>query len=213
MINIEYTLPTVPVETNIGEYIISSIYIPEHESYTVLDGVVEINSKEIKNEITEAMRSDTTILIVTTLPTDLNSLESTIIELIVEDLDYIAETKIVCNLEIQNLNLLDGIANCKIVSGKYPIDMFDQYQVSFVDKGSSDKLQTPEVKGIKEVPDGKDVYKVVPDPRASLDISYTVTINSHLGKQEIKTVTQTVTQTFTMIKEWITDYVERRRLL
>lgn len=210
----DYTFPSVPVETAIGTHTITSVYEKEHEEYTVLDGVVNIGSKLIITTITSEMESDTTIKIVNTLTGNLTGLATEITKLILRDPDFLTESKIVCNKTgIANLTLQDGVNEAKVISGIYPISLFDQYQVHYVNKGSSDKLQTPEVKTIQEVPDGKDVFKVVSDPRASIQIPYTVTTKTNLGKVATKDFSQTTTQTFNMVKLWIQDYVATRRLL
>lgn len=210
----EYSFPSVPVETEIGTHTITSIYEKEHEEYTVLNGTVNIASKLIISEITSEMESDTTIKIVATLVGNLTGLAKEITKLILRDPDFLTESKIVCNKTgIANLTLQNGIDKAKVINGVYPIYLFDQYQIYYINKGSSDKLQTPEVKNIQEVPDGKDVFKVVSDPRASIQIPYTVTTKTNLGKIATKDFSQTTTQTFNMIKLWIQDYVTIRRNL
>ena len=206
------TDPTIKIVDTTNGHINGMIV--ETESETVVKIEDEITG--IYTDVDGTVNETTILRIINTLDEDyLTEPASLITKLILKDPDYLTESKIVCNNipPVINLALQDGINEAKVISGIYPISLFDQYQVHYVNKGSSDKLQTPEVKTIQEVPDGKDVFKVVSDPRASIQIPYTVTTKTNLGKVVTKDFSQTTTQTFNMVKLWIQDYVATRRNL
>jgi len=69
------------------------------------------------------------------------------------------------------------------LTGNVPLSVFNQYQLTYVDKGESDKTQTPVVCGIDSMPDHKELYKIQQDTRVSIYIP--ITINLTVEKRTI----------------------------
>lgn len=73
--------------------------------------------------------------------------------------------------------------NSIIFTGNIPLEIFDQYQLTYVDKGKSDKNQIPVVSTIGNMPNNKELYKIQPDSRVSIEIP--ITINLEIQKKTI----------------------------
>jgi hypothetical protein len=108
-------------------------------------------------------------------------------------------------------------------TGNIPLDIFDRYKLTYVDKGKSDKIQTPMVVTIDNMPDNKDLFKIEVDTRQTINIP--ITINIELEKTTlgltpaedtveiiniIINYTLVVSQSFSYIKDWVSDYFENR---
>lgn len=106
------------------------------------------------------------------------------------------------------------------ITGNVPIDVFDQYSFKYVDKGSSDKSQTPVVCNIQSVPDHKDLYEINVDSRTKIDVPITIIVkikntpSDGVSDPTIASYTQNyivqITQTYTMIKNWTDNYFKHR---
>lgn len=106
---------------------------------------------------------------------------------ILENTATLVET--ILNCEVLYNNIYDTYistgftGNSVIFTGNVPLEVFDQYQLTYVDKGKSDKNQTPVVSTIGNMPDHKELYKIQPDSRVSIEIP--ITINLELEKKTI----------------------------
>lgn len=90
---------------------------------------------------------------------------------ILENTSTIKETILECTALYNNIyitNIFTG--NIITFNGNVPLEVFDQYQMQYVDKGKSDKNQTPVISTIQNMPDHKELYKITPDSRASIEI-------------------------------------------
>lgn len=91
------------------------------------------------------------------------------------------------------------------ISGKHTT-AFNGDEVIYVEKGSSDKLQTPSVvTNFSSVPLNKDVIEVNQDPSESKTRTYTAIIN-HTGGSNTFTLTQTIDNDVTSAKNFLEDY-------
>lgn len=110
----------------------------------------------------------------------------------------------------QSVILTNG-TNSASVTGQYTLALFPSTEIKYVDKGKSDKTQTPVVvNGTESVPDFKEIISVKPDPTQKISISYTVTAKSVDGSSESKTYTHDVIQTYNNLKDWLLDYFENK---
>jgi hypothetical protein len=126
------------------------------------------------------------------------------------DLGTITSIEIETDLPDDNVTIADGT-----ISGAYSAGIFNQTEVHYVDKGESDKTQTPVVVlgSLDDVPSFKEVFTVKPDPRESIDVTYTVTVTADEEGSvvtEVDTFTHTILQDYTPIKDWVTDYFANR---
>jgi hypothetical protein len=113
---------------------------------------------------------------------------------------------IIADINEDSISLNNGISSCSI-QGNYTLDLFDKINIKYVDKGFSDKNQTPIiVDKISLVPENKEVFEVSSDPRQSILVTYTVTATTSAGVSESSTYTYTIGQTYDSIKNWIQDY-------
>ena len=101
------------------------------------------------------------------------------------------------------------------ITGTILIDLFNQYSVTYVDKGQSNTSQTPVTTTIDLVPDFKEVYTITVDPRTTISVSFTVTvsiadINGAPLPDIINVFTFDVQQTYTNIKTWTDTYFSTR---
>lgn len=109
---------------------------------------------------------------------------------ILENTATVIET--ILNSEVLYNNIYDNYisteftGNSIIFTGNVPLEVFDQYQLTYVDKGKSDKNQIPVVSTIGNMPDHKELYKIQPDSRVSIEIP--ITINLEIQKKTISTV-------------------------
>ena len=91
------------------------------------------------------------------------------------------------------------------VSGKHTT-AFDGDEIIYVEKGSSDKLQTPSVvTSLANVPANKDLISVSQDPSEIKTRTYTANVN-HTGGSETFTITQIVDNDVTSAKIFLEDY-------
>lgn len=128
--------------------------------------------------------------------------------LVPPDEDFI--TSVICTeSEYDDVVVTESLSNVNI-SGDYPYEVFDQNYVTYVDKGSSDKIMTPVVTSPDNVPDYKDVFIVSVDPRITRDISYTIDVETNEGKTASATYTTTVIQDYSKMADWLQDYFENR---
>lgn len=88
-------------------------------------------------------------------------------------------TEIILNCEVlYNNSYINNSFNgtSVIFTGNIPLDVFDQYQMTYVDKGKSDKNQIPVISNIKDMPDHKELYKIQPDARTSIIVPITINL-------------------------------------
>ncbi len=126
-------------------------------------------------------------------------------------------------------NILDYIShnisgNTISFSGNFSLAIFDLYKLKYVDKGSSDKIMTPVITNIADMPDSKDLFEITIDNRQSrsipivvnLIIKETTTVTLVTGEPIINFINYTinynivVNQNRDLIKDWIKDYFENR---
>lgn len=116
------------------------------------------------------------------------------------------------------LNFIKQISNknCIIhVSGTVPIDVFNQYSVKYIDKGKSDKIQTPVISELISVPNNKDIFKISVDSRNKITFYIDVNVTTFSIKNNTenyfnKRYNVEITQTYDMIKSWLDDYIKNR---
>lgn len=116
------------------------------------------------------------------------------------------------------LNFIKDVYNkqCNItVSGSIPIDVFDQYSVEYVDKNKSDKTQVPINSDLNNVPNNKDIFKVLVDSRNKITFYIDVNVTTFSLKNNTenyfnKRYYVEITQTYDMIKTWLNDYFKIR---
>lgn len=103
-----------------------------------------------------------------------------------------------------NVYVTNGVSSVTI-SGKH-VTGFAQDEVKYVEKGSSDRLQTPTVVyNIADTPPNKDVYEVNQDPTEGITRTYTVTVVYDTGSQEF-TFSQYVRNDVTVGYNFLKDY-------
>ena len=120
--------------------------------------------------------------------------------------ESLSSVTIVADIADGSISLNNGTSSCSI-TGNYTLDLFDSITIKYVDKGSSDKIQTPVVVNKTNlVPANKDVFKVSSDPNIKKTITYTVTATTNQGSSATSTYTYDVIQTYDAIKGWIQDY-------
>ena len=108
-------------------------------------------------------------------------------------------------------------------SGNISLSVFNQYQMQYVDKGKSDKTQEPVISSIDNIPDHKELYKITPDSRVSIDIPVVIKLqieNKVIGEtpedDTIEIINETITvkikvlNDLTFIKNWTIDYFKNR---
>lgn len=109
-----------------------------------------------------------------------------------------------------NVILTNGVSSAS-VTGQYTLALFPNTKVKYVDKGKSDKTQTPiVVNGTEGVPEFKEIISVKPDPIQKISVSYTVIATSLEGSMESKTYTHDVIQTYDKLRDWLLDYLENK---
>ena len=110
----------------------------------------------------------------------------------------------------QNIILTNGV-NSASVTGQYTLALFPNTEIQYVDKGQSDKTQTPTVvNGTESVPNFKEIISVKPDPTQKISVSYTITAKSVEGSTETKTYTHDVIQTYNNLRNWLLEYFENK---
>ena len=102
-----------------------------------------------------------------------------------------------------NIVITPGVTSVNI-NGRY-LDPFSDV-LSYVEKGSSDLLETPKVAiGISNLPPNKDFFKLVQDESTERTRSYTVKVTSTLN-EETFVVTQKIVNQLDAIKNFIEEY-------
>lgn len=102
--------------------------------------------------------------------------------------------------------LLTNSTSTLTVSGKHTT-AFNSDEVIFVEKGSSDKIETPSVaNSFSTVPPKKDLIEINQDPSESKTRTYTATV-IHSNGTSIFTFTQTVDNDVTSAMNFIEEYL------
>lgn len=141
-----------------------------------------------------------------------------------ENTSTIIETILNCTVLYNNPYISHTInASSVVFTGNVPLDVFDQYQLTYVDKGKSDKNQTPVISTIGNMPDHKELYKIQPDTRVSIEIPITITLQIQkktLGltpeediieiTTEVINYTLEVLNNLSYISTWTKDYFDNR---
>lgn len=123
-----------------------------------------------------------------------------------ENPEYLSSVTISADIEEDSALLNSGTSSCSI-TGNYTLDLFNNMTISYVDKGFSDKSQTPIiVNKTTLVPENKDVFSAITDPVKTKIITYNVIATTNLGASESATYTYTVGQTYDAIRDWIQSY-------
>lgn len=102
----------------------------------------------------------------------------------------------------------NGSSSCTI-SGQFSFVSFPGSVVTYVNKGSSDKIQTAVTLPINDCPDEKDVFEVIPDSNLTKTLNVEVTVISSEGTSTYD-YTIIAIQTYTFFKDWIEDYQQNR---
>lgn len=105
--------------------------------------------------------------------------------------------------------------NSVVFSGNAGLDIFDNYKIKYVDKGSSDKIMTPIVSNIKDVPDNKDIFQLMVDSRTSIDVDISINveiIDNETEESSIETIILKIifTNSSEKIRIWLRDYFDNR---
>lgn len=118
--------------------------------------------------------------------------------------DVITSCKCVKNFSDNNVIVANGTTSVTI-SGQHRTG-FPSDVVKYVEKGSSDKLQTPTIiYDIGSTPKNKDVYEVNQDPTPGITRTYTVTVNHTLGSDQFN-FSQYVRNDVTVAYHFLQDY-------
>lgn len=110
---------------------------------------------------------------------------------------------------ISTISITNGVDSCTL-SGYFDMSIFDNYQVTYVDKGFSDKSSIPVTDILANIPDGKDIYNISVDDRLSVILNFAVTATVTDGTFETYYYTYEVIQSYNMIKNWTIDYFTNR---
>lgn len=143
---------------------------------------------------------------------------------ILENTSVLIETIKNCTVLYNNIYLNHNILPSSVIfAGNVPLDVFDQYQLTYIDKGKSDKNQTPVVSSIGNMPDHKELYKIQPDSRVSIQIPITITLEIEkktLGltpeEDTIEIINQVINYNLEVLNNlnfisiWVKDYFENR---
>lgn len=95
------------------------------------------------------------------------------------------------------------------VTGTFEVDVFD-HQVLHVAKGSSDLIETPTQEHILDVPDNREVFKIIPDLTDPLIINITVTATWDDLSTDFTTYVLEVNNDLAYLGTWIQDYFLNR---
>ena len=118
--------------------------------------------------------------------------------------EIITSVSCVKNFTDPEINVTNGTSSI-VISGKHTT-AFDGDEVIYVEKGSSDKIQTPSVvTNFSTVPENKDLIEVNQDPSESKTRTYTATVNHSAGSNTF-IITQTVDNDITSAKNFLEDY-------
>ncbi len=143
---------------------------------------------------------------------------------ILENTIVLIETIKNCTVLYNNIYLNHNILPSSVIfTGNVSLDVFDQYQLTYIDKGRSDKNQTPVVSSIGNMPDHKELYKIQPDSRVSIQIPITITLEIEkktLGltpeEDTIEIINQVINYNLEVLNDlnfisiWVKDYYENR---
>ena len=129
-------------------------------------------------------------------------------ELLEPILNSIVSKTIIITPVSTNINIIENIDNFTL-TGTFSLDDFNA-NISYVTKGSSDKLETPIlVNKYSAVPDMKDVFRIVP-----LETTKTFSLNVELkDKNNVlynKTYNITIKLNDNSISNWTKNYFEER---
>jgi len=96
------------------------------------------------------------------------------------------------------------------ISGPVSITVFDRYSVLYVDKGNSDRTQTPITSTLTNLPDAKEVIRINIDTRRSITVDVTATAIMSDGATYSTVNTLEIKQTYDMINTFTKDYFANR---
>jgi hypothetical protein len=126
------------------------------------------------------------------------------------DVETVTSVTVTASLEDDSVTLTNGATEAS-ASGEYTIALFPGGIAKYVDKGESDKTQEPVVvSDFTLIPDGKELFQVIPDSNEEVTVTYTVTATTDLGSSESFSYTKQVRQTYTEVKDFVSDYFENR---
>jgi len=95
------------------------------------------------------------------------------------------------------------------VSGQFEVDVFD-HQVQHVTKGSSDLIEILTQDHILDVPDNREIFKIIPDLTDPINIIITVTATWDDLTTDQTTYNLEVSNTLSYLGTWIKDYLANR---
>ena len=115
------------------------------------------------------------------------------------------------------------LSNIFTFSGSVPLEVFDQYQMKYINKGKSDKNETPVNCSIADMPDSKELFQITPDSRISIEIPIIINLQIQkktLGLTPEEDVTEIINEVINtkieilndlmFIKNWTIDYFKNR---
>lgn len=104
------------------------------------------------------------------------------------------------------IRITSGASSVSIV-GTYK-DPFEDY-LTYVERGSSDKLETPKVvRGISNLPPQKDFYELDQDQNKLSTRTYTITVNFEIGAPQTFTLTQDILNDLEGMRSFVSSYYE-----
>lgn len=120
---------------------------------------------------------------------------------------FIVNVDLSINISHSDITLTSG--NPANFSGQFTLDPFDRTDISFVNKGSSTKLQEPvTVSKTSEVPPQRDIFRAIPDSRQSINAVITATATDNIGNTYTANYTYTLGNNSTLIAEWLKKYMK-----
>lgn len=120
---------------------------------------------------------------------------------------------------------ISHIINNNIIKfyGNAPLDIFDRYMFKYIDKGSSDKLMTPIISKMTNVPNNKDVFELQVDSRSTIEVPIKIDVKIKTTTNPIPPLLPVITyvnykiitkiifgNSPDKIRVWLKDYFENR---
>lgn len=123
--------------------------------------------------------------------------------------DFLISTVGELSPDYPEININNSSNKC-VIKGKFPLSIFNNYELTYVDKGSSDKLMDPVIVNIEGVPDNKDIFNIKPDNRKTLDILITIRSMTNKGLTKTWEYKILLIHTYSYINHWVENYFENR---
>lgn len=122
--------------------------------------------------------------------------------------NYIVSKELIISPVSEKVNIVNNETSWSL-SGYYNLDDFIA-NIYYVDKGKSDKNQTPEIAlKYSEVPDNKDIFRIHP-VETEKTFNITVTLTDYYDIQYIKTYNLIISIKNDSISNWAKNYFKER---